>query len=390
MSTLNSTHIAIVTSIHPDFDKRVWRHASSLAAAGCRVSLICPWDVDAGSERENVRFYPFKRGRSQWERLVHIPLRVFTQLRPILKDVDIVHFHDIDLLPWMMFLSLKKPVVYDVHENYPDEVMVRKWIPRVFRRPLSFLVRHGQRGMCRVIKNVVLVTPYQEPDFTFRGVHLVYVKNYASRNLIDSVDTDYASRDDAVIFTGAQHENNGSLVFLQIARRTLDRGHNVKFYAPDRFGNPEFRERYLMERSKLGLEEQVILLPVVPAYRIMELLNRATVAINPNLRVEQQIKGIHTKLFEFMAAALPIVTSDLPHQMEVIEESGAGFVAQPENPESFVDRLCYLIEHKDVARELGEAGQQAFLERYSWESQLPQLLNFYNEVQSGRYGKLGG
>jgi glycosyltransferase involved in cell wall biosynthesis len=373
-------HIAIVTSVHPDFDKRVWRHASSLAAAGCRVSLVGPWAVESLSQRDGVTFYPFRRTGSVWGRLFVVPFRVFGRLRLILKDVDVVHFHDIDLLPWMAALSIRKPVVYDVHENYPDEIMVRGWVPRLLRKPLAFIVRHVQRGFSRLVRNIVLVSPYQEKDFQFRGVNSIYVKNYASQRLVESVNPDYSSRENAVIFIGSQHANNGSLVFLEIAKKTLERGCSMKFYASDRFGSAVFKERYMQLRADLGLDDAVVLIPNVLPHRIMDNLNRATIAINPNLRVDQQIKGIHTKLFEFMAAALPVVTSDLPHQVEVIEDTGAGFTAKPEDPDSFVDHLVYLAQHRDLAQKIGKKGQDAFLDRYSWESQIPQLIGFYDEI----------
>jgi hypothetical protein len=152
MSKVMPKHIAIVTSIHPDFDKRIWRHASSLAAAGCRVSLVGPWAVEPLSQRDGVTFYPFERSRSVWERFLVIPFRVFGRLRLILKDVDVVHFHDIDLLPWMAVLSIRKPVVYDVHENYPDEIMVRNWVPRLLSSA-GFQDWSETSYLCPLIKN---------------------------------------------------------------------------------------------------------------------------------------------------------------------------------------------------------------------------------------------
>jgi glycosyltransferase involved in cell wall biosynthesis len=112
----------------------------------------------------------------------------------------------------------------------------------------------------------------------------------------------------------------------------------------------------------------------------MRILNRGTIGISPNLRTPNQEKAIPTKLFEYMAAGLPIVTSDLPNQKRIIEESQGGLLARPEEPASFAAAIRRLVEDPVLARRLGASGQRAFRERFSWESQMPALLGFYERV----------
>src|SRR4029077_14946847 len=103
--------VAVVTSIHKDFDSRIWKHAKSLVAMGHSVDLICPWEVQDGMAFEGVKFHTFKRVIKRSLRPFLIPVRVFSRLWPVLSRVDIVHFHDIDILPWMTLISLMKPVI---------------------------------------------------------------------------------------------------------------------------------------------------------------------------------------------------------------------------------------------------------------------------------------
>ena len=78
-------HIAIVTSIHRDFDARLWKSALSLVKMGFGVTLICPWCLPDGAWFEGVYFRTFTRptGRSErWK----IPARLFQHLFPELID----------------------------------------------------------------------------------------------------------------------------------------------------------------------------------------------------------------------------------------------------------------------------------------------------------------
>ncbi len=379
--------VAIVTSIHPDFDARIWRHAKLLASSGHTVHLVAPWDVVAGPGRDGVIFHPFKKAPSRASRLLNIPRQLLPTLWRILGQVDVVHFHDIDLLPWMTGLSLFKTVVYDVHENYPDEMLVREWIPSWLRRSLAWSVRWGQWGCARVIRNIVLVAPSQEPDFGSWGIRKTYIYNYASRALIDTAKSDLAQREPKVVFIGAHHENNGSWLLLDIAECLQARGSKIRIMTTSRFFDEKIRLQFTQEIAKRGLGN-IDLLPTVKPPQIMDILNQATIAISPNLRVPQQIKGIHTKIFEYMAAGLPIVISDLPHQVEVVERNRAGLMAQPEDVDSFVEAVLLLTRDHVLACELGRSGQRAYIDHYSYESQLPSILKFYETLLFKKKGGL--
>lgn len=377
--------IAIVTSIHLDFDGRIWRHARSLVEAGCQVQLICPWQVTNGHVKDGVELRPFRRVTRRSLVPFLVPLRVWQQLGPVLRHVDLVHFHDLDLLPWMALLSRVRPVIYDVHENYPDEMLGKDWLPRRSRKPLYHIVRLAEGGLARIVRNCVLVVPAQSARFSSRRLRVIHIRNYATRELLTTVRDDYLSRTDLVAYIGKHYEDNGSLLLLEIAARCKASGPNVRFLVADQFSSESFRRRFIGEIERRNLSDRFIIRRYVPAHEIMTLLNDATIAISPSLRVPAQEKAIPTKLFEYMAAGLPIVTSDLSNRIPIVDGSKAGLLAKPEQPETFVDALARLTADRKYAQQLGLNGRRAFLEHYCWESQIPSLLQFYKEIV-GRAG----
>jgi len=76
----------------------------------------------------------------------------------------------------------------------------------------------------------------------------------------------------------------------------------------------------------------------------------------------------------------PSCTSDLPHPKMVIEDSMSGILAAPEEPNTFVDAICKLVDNRELGYQMGQAGSKAFREKYSWESQVPKLVIFYNTL----------
>jgi glycosyltransferase involved in cell wall biosynthesis len=371
--------VCIVTSIHPDFDARIWKHATSLAAAGMKVTLICPWSAEAPPHEANVEVVRFTRARGLLERLAALPWRIGRLVLGRLRSTDVFHFHDIDLLPLMALVSLSRSVVYDVHENYPEEARLRKAIPAVLRGPFSALVRYGQIGLAWPIRNIVLVAPSQEEDFPGRRFNKLYVRNYASRQFGKATET-IVGAPYTVVFSGSQHVNNGSLLLLEIAAAAKKVRPQIRFMAADRFTDRAFRASFLEHRHRLDLDDTVSLFKNVLPHQLNAVLAQASVAISPNLRVPQQINGVHTKLFEYMAVGLPIVASDLPHQVALIADANCGMLAKPEFVEDFASAIVSLLDDPNRAKALGESGRKAFFEKYSYEAQMPSLIRFYESI----------
>lgn len=372
--------IAIVTSIHPDFDSRVWKHATSVAKAGYEVKLVCPWDLPSGTKREGVVFHTFERVQERWKRVFSIPRRVFRILRQLYPEIDIIHFHDIDLLPWMAVAARKRCVVYDVHENYPDEMLVRPWVPGPLRRPAYFFTRAAQRWLANQVRNLVFVVPSQDEDFDLVNCRRIFMYNFATLDLLNSAKDDYLKRRPIVLFTGAQNELTGTWPLVQAAKIVCERNPEAEFHLSDRFTVRAFRERVVAQIAAWGMEERIKLIPPVPSDQMPQLLNRARVGVVPSERLPQQAKGIPRKLFEYMAMGLPLVLSDLPFLKLLIEENNCGVLARPEDPETFATAILALLDNPERAKELGRLGQKAFESKFCWESQIPGLLEFYELI----------
>lgn len=84
-----------------------------------------------------------------------------------------------------------------------------------------------------------------------------------------------------------------------------------------------------------------------------------------------------TKLFEYMALGLPVITSDFPLYRDVVERHQCGFCISPYDPAQLAAALTYLIEHPGEARLMGERGRLAVEQTYNWSTEAQKLLDFY-------------
>ena len=89
-----------------------------------------------------------------------------------------------------------------------------------------------------------------------------------------------------------------------------------------------------------------------------------------------------TKLFEYMALGLPVVTSDFPLYQDVVNRHNCGLCVSPTNPAAIATTLRHLIESPVEARMMGERGRRAVRLHYNWVTEAEKLTKFYRAVLS--------
>jgi glycosyltransferase involved in cell wall biosynthesis len=62
---------------------------------------------------------------------------------------------------------------------------------------------------------------------------------------------------------------------------------------------------------------------------------------------------------------------------EVVVDRVTGFVVPPNRPEALRERLCWLRDHPQEVRALGEAGRRRVLEHFTWDAVVRRCLASY-------------
>jgi glycosyltransferase involved in cell wall biosynthesis len=87
------------------------------------------------------------------------------------------------------------------------------------------------------------------------------------------------------------------------------------------------------------------------------------------------------KLFESIAAGVPVVASDLPGMAAIVRSTGAGVLCDPTSPRSIADAIRSIIEAPAEERAALRARTLAAAhETYNWEAQVGTLLDLYGDL----------
>lgn len=136
-----------------------------------------------------------------------------------------------------------------------------------------------------------------------------------------------------------------------------------------------------------GLEAHVRLLPPVEQDVLVSWIADADVAAMPIQPTTLNHRlTVPNKLFEAMAAGVPILASDLPGMAPIVRAVACGLLVDPTSPAAIAAGISRLLAAPDEERAAWrDAGRRAARERYSWEREAPKLLDALAEVSGGRW-----
>ncbi len=370
--------VLIFTSVHPLHDSRIIKQVNSLHNAGFDCTLVAPW---ASQEKG----YPFKE--QYFNRKSGFLGRLIAQLIFLRTAIHFkwayIHFHDFDTVPAAILLRLItwRRIIYDVHENYGEEVMIREYIPKPLRYPLRWLINSIEWLGVIIIGRLVVVVPAQVQRFRQWGCKkIALVRNYASLSLAPPapVDPIRVQQDGYVLSTSGQTVNYGALMVLDAASILIKRGYPVSIRGIDRFEGSASLKDLILNRM---IEENIHnykLLPRVTPQAIGNYLASSSIGLSIRLDTPNMRHGIPTKLFEYMAYGIPIIATDVGYQADIINESKSGILVPANNPEALADAILRLWQDAELRALLGNAGREAFFRDYCWEAEAIKLVDFYS------------
>ena len=90
--------------------------------------------------------------------------------------------------------------------------------------------------------------------------------------------------------------------------------------------------------------------------------------------------SLPNKLFEYMQAGLPMITSNFPEMQRIVEQEQIGVVVDPESSHEFSDALKRLLENRELYAKMQVNALKA-AGRYNWQHESQKLLDIYQQFK---------
>lgn len=363
--------ICHLTSVHyPYNDPRIYvKECCTLASVGYETHLVAPGAPNEVIKNVQLHFIP----KIKENRLLRMTKGVWSVYQQALAiQADIYHFHDPELIPLGILLVRQgKKVIYDVHEDVPRDILIKCWIPKVWRRMISWLVEKLEDFAAKQCTAIVTATPFIRDRFLNLGCSAVDVKNYPSLDELSFPNTNWEEKEPVVCYIGSITEERGIFEMIKAMGET-----DICLLLGGEFAYQQQREEAVNMLGWANVKE----LGWLGREEVAQTLRKSMAGLvllhpSPNL-----INALSVKMFEYMCAGIPVIASNFPLWKEIIEGNQCGICVDPHNPQAIAEAIQWIISHPNESKQMGENGKRAVLEKYNWEKESKVLLELYKDI----------
>ena len=364
-----SKTICHITTVHKAKDMRIfYKECVSLAKAGFEVKLIV-----INGESETV----------DGVEIIGVPCNINSKLQRFLKagkaayekalqlNAAVCHFHDPEFL-WYGYKLIKqgKKVIYDAHEDVPRQILGKAWIPSVFRKPFSFLFEKFENYFAARLTGIVTVTDFILERFLKVNPNTITVKNFPILAMLPQPGN-WENKKNWLCYIGDITRVRGIIEMV----KPLD-GLPVKLALGGKFSQAGLRK----ETTQLAGWQNVIEYGFVNRVQAKEMLEQSKIGLVLLHPIINYQDALPVKLFEFMAAGIPVIASDLRLQKQIVTDNNCGIVVDTFDTKAVQEAIMFLINNPEQAKAMGMNGRKAVEEKYSWAYEEKKLIDFYKNL----------
>lgn len=375
--------IVHITSAHPRHDTRIFvKQCRTLASHGHEVILVVA-DGLGDEMRDGVRIvdagapHPRRSGAlvGRVHRMLWATRRVAAHALAL--DADVYQLHDPELLP--AGLRLRRAgmrVVFDAHEDVPSQLLDKPYLAPLAARLLARLYARYERHACARLDGLLAATPLIRARLALCNARTVDVANYPLPEEFPSHG--YASEHDWNARTGVCYVGSISAIrgIREMVQACALLGSATRLALAGSFADPALAH----EMALLPGWCRVAALGHLDRTGVSRVMANSFAGLVTLLPTASYRDALPVKMFEYMAAGIPVIASDFPRWRAIVEASDCGLCVDPRDPAAIAAAIDRLAHDPSLARRLGANGRRAIEQTYNWSNEAQKLVRFYADL----------
>jgi len=348
-------NVVVVTVAHMGDDARiVHRQARSLLEEGHHVTLIGPSPAGPRIDPPGLRRFVTPRAKGlrrlkSWRTAKSEVARLVRN-----NEVDLLLLHDIELVAILLGEARRVTTVWDVHEDFAASVSDRKYIWSPFHGIIRSLVLWIERRALKYCHIILAESSYSDR----LGDHPVIANStWVPDHEPLQQFTDPLPR---VVYVGRISKSRGAIELIEIGGRLRGRVRLQLIGEPD----SDVKSQIVAAHERGDIE----FLGFLSNPKALEVIQGALVGVSLLHEHPNFIGSLPTKILEYFAYSVPVITSELPLAASLVQRADGGFVVGfNELVEGAIESINLLLNNPKRQQLYSTSGHHFVREHYSWQ-----------------------
>jgi glycosyltransferase involved in cell wall biosynthesis len=341
-----------------------------LAEHGHEVTLVVA-DGAGAARDDGVRIVDVGRLPGRVNRMLRTTGRVLAAARAL--DADVYQLHDPMLIPAGLRLKrLGKKVVFDAHDDVPSRLLAEPRLGKLSGPLAARSLAAWQGYACRRFNGLIAATPFLRDQLLRINPATVDINDFPLLREFDA-PVPWSGRAQEVCHVGRVSAERGIRELVKAC--TLLRS-PARLVLAGAFAEPALQAEVTAHPGW----ERVLAHGHLDRAGVRRVLGRAVAGLVTLHPAAGNLEAQPARMFEYMAAGIPVIASRLPRWREIVEGNACGVCVDPGDPLAIAAAIDHLVLHPDLARRMGENGRRAVTDKYNWHREARKLIDFYERL----------
>lgn len=319
--------------------------------------------------------------------------RLYSAIWKIIEEepLDVVHSSHIYMLPFALWIAKRKKckVVYDAMERYSTDLTYRH--ASYLRMPLKIILEAIENFLVRRVNGISTIT---SPGDVISRRYSRFCSNTAVLFNVPRVEMDinedevnvlrnrYRGRK-VVTYVGNVSRDRGMTMLIEMLGILVPLFPEILLHVIGPSNSKELIEEFKGSAKDMGIENNIEFVPNQPYSNLLQYLMVSQVGLvsySDTDSIRMFGRGTSRKLFTYMHAGVPVVSTNYGEYARVVEETGCGVVVDDLDPMVFASAVEGLLSDRDRMSEMGALGKKAIKEKYNWEHEAGKLVHVYENL----------
>lgn len=378
--------ILIATTGYPrrkDDFANVYLHrlAKSLVRKGIDVHVVAPhaFGLKKEEELDGVKVHRFQYFPEKYQSLAYFPgipeniktikgkwqlpslmLAMIWEINSIIKkyDIDLVNAHwaiPTGLVATIAKKINKKPVLITLYgaELWP----ALKKNSKIMKGMASYAINNAD-----IVVGISDATCKAGIEISGRNDIGILPDGIDTENFNPNIDGESIKKKygEFIFSSGRMVERKGFIYLIKAMPGILKEFPSTKLVIS---GEGPEKEKLEKEAKRLGIENSIVFPGFIPEELFPRHMKASTVFVLPSIVDSRgDSEGSATILLEAMACGTPVVGTRVGGMPYAIKDGIGGYLVEQKNPSKLAEKICLLLEKKDLRKKLGVCGRE-YIER---------------------------